>query len=105
MATRAERAHAESQRTGAAAKRRPSQKTSGGTKRKGRAEAKATYDREERDANGRASRRSTRGSGNRAKPDAAMNIREELVMASPSSRARHDIAKRDPRTKLKGGRP
>jgi hypothetical protein len=90
MATKAERARAESQRKGTAAKQ---SRTSGAKKRASRADSKATYAREGRDAEGRASRKSTRGSSNRAKPDAPMNIREELVMATPSSRARHDGGK------------
>jgi hypothetical protein len=94
MATKAERAHAENQRTGAAAKRKS--KRSSAKKRAGHTESKATYAREGRDAKGRASRKSTRASSNRAKPDAAMNIREELVMSSPASRARHARAKRTP---------
>jgi hypothetical protein len=94
MATKAEQARAETARTGAGAKR--SRKRSAATKRAGHTESKATYAREGRDAKGRASRKSTRGSSNRAKPDAALNIREELVMASPTSRARHDRAKRTP---------
>jgi hypothetical protein len=94
MATKAERAHAEGERTGAAKKRRAKAGTSTAKKRAGRTQAKATYAREGRDAKGRASRKSTRSSSNRIKPDAPMNIREELVMASPSSRARHDRAQR-----------
>ena len=91
MATKAERAHAEGERTGAATKRVA--KKTARAKRAGRTQTKATYAREGRDAKGRASRKSTRSSSNRARPDAAMNIREELRMASPSSRARHDRAK------------
>jgi hypothetical protein len=99
MATKAERAHAESEKTGGAAKRG---RKKSGAKKAAHAQSKATYAREGRDAKGRASRKSTRASSNRAKPDAAMNIREELVMASPASRARHDRAKRAKRAPGRG---
>jgi hypothetical protein len=92
MATRAERAHADSQRTGAATKRATGAKKAT-KKRRGHTSAKATVAREERSADGRASRKSTRGSANRAKAGSSLDIREELQMSSPESRSRNALAK------------
>jgi len=52
------------------------------------AEKKATYAFEVAAADGRHSRKSTRGSANRAKPDTNFNLREALLKGSPEARFR-----------------
>jgi hypothetical protein len=53
-----------------------------------RAGAKAGYALERPSSAGKSSRKSTRGSANRAKPDTNFNLREEMVKGSPESRFR-----------------
>jgi hypothetical protein len=55
---------------------------------------KATYALEAPAADGRRSRKSTRGSANRAKPDTNFNLRESLVKGSPEARFRRARAKK-----------
>jgi len=91
MATRAEAAKAEAARKGAQrapATRQAMDKSAIETHASGRAARKASYALEERAEDGRASRKSTRGSRNRAKPDAQLDARQELVKSSPTSRFR-----------------
>jgi len=95
MATRSEAARARSERHGLTPRARKLAKA-----RKTRAEklraaheskhagAKATWARERPSLEGRASRKSTRKSANRAKPDTNLNLREERVKGSPESRFR-----------------
>lgn len=103
MATRAEQAKATGQRTGsakkAAAKKARKPATNGASKRTGHSESKATYAREPRDAKGKATRKSTRGSANRAKADSSFNIKEEAQKTAPDARFRRDRAKG---TKVRG---
>ncbi len=90
MATQAEQYHAEEQRTGRGKKVREG-RTKPGTAPKDRSRAnkragrKATYALEE-SAGKRPSRKSTRKSANRSKPDAALNAREALQKDSPEQR-------------------
>lgn len=101
MATRAEQAHAESQRTGAAktkaakeiAEAEASPKRNG---KLGHSGTKATYARESRSAKGKATRKLTRASANRAKPDSSRTIHEEGKASSSDARFR--------RSKVKGQR-
>lgn len=95
MATRAEAAKAESQRKGRRVARGP--RTSGaaktvespGTSREGTGrERRASVAREQRSPTGRTSRKSTRGSENRVKATAPLEIREELQKTTPSTRFR-----------------
>lgn len=94
MATKAEQAHAEVQRRGPAGGRRKLRPGRGkpGTSPRDRSRAskrvakKATYAFE--GGGGRPSRRSTRKSANRAKPDASLNLTEQLVKGSPEARFR-----------------
>jgi len=60
---------------------------------------KATYALESPAADGRRSRKSTRGSANRAKPDTNFNLRESLVKGSPEARFRKARAKK---TRVRG---
>lgn len=93
MATRSQQYRAESERTGAAAKkktpkRRPKAK---GRTRSAEHEAKAkkaTYAAEETNTSAKKSRKSTRKSANRRKPDASLTTREELVKNAPQARAK-----------------
>ena len=55
---------------------------------------KATFAREEHSAESRASRKSSRGSANRMKADASLNIREERVKGSPESLFRKSRARK-----------
>jgi hypothetical protein len=96
MATKAERARAEEQRSHRAAnakKKKPhvaEKKPRKGTwsHEKAHAGSKATHALEDTAAGKRPSRESTRGSSNRAKADAAMNVTEETRKGSPTNRAR-----------------
>lgn len=84
MATRGEQYRSNSQRTGRA-KRRSIRKAkkAAWSREKAHAAAKATHAME---AGG--SRESTRGSANRAKADAALNLTEQKRKGAPQSRAR-----------------
>ena len=79
MATKAERARAAAERTTHRSKK-ASRKAPGGDSRKKR---KATYALEP-PRKGRPSRKSTRKAANRAKPDSAFNITEEVRRGAPS---------------------
>ncbi len=82
MATRSEQFRSESQRKGGAKKKRKNPAKTKPTRAKGHAAKKATYALEEKSAK-RPSRKSSRKSANRAKPDAALNVREEIQKGSP----------------------
>jgi hypothetical protein len=95
MATRAEARHAEDQRHGItprAKKRAKARKTRaeklGKPHESGHAGAKASYAREAPSIGGRASRKSSRSSANRSKPDTNLNLREERDKRSPENRFR-----------------
>lgn len=97
MASRAEEHQAEEQRRNRADKTRTGRSKPGvphakRTKAKKHAQRKATYAIEEGGGR-RPSRKSTRKSANRSKPDAALIIREGLVKGSPQSRHRKAMAK------------
>jgi hypothetical protein len=92
MATRSEQYRAQSQRTGRGGKRKAQQNQAGGRRRKRtraklHTRAKATYALEPTSGK-RPSRKSTRKSANRAKPDTNFNLREEMQKGSPEQRAR-----------------
>ncbi len=101
MPTRAEELHTQQQRRGpttkarkrAAAKKQRSEKfvTPHLTKHAGK---KAAYALERPSKAGRASRKSTRNSANRAKADTNLNLREEMTKGSPESRYRKARASR-----------
>ena len=98
MATRAELFRTEEQRHSMRKKARPNparQKSAaeGQAAKPGGVAAHATYALEPPAANGRRSRKSTRGSANRAKPDTNFNLRESLVKGSPEARFRKARAK------------
>ena len=93
MATKAEQFHSSSQRTG------HPKRTSAKKPRKGKwshdkahAGSKATHALEA-PTEGRPSRESTRGSANRAKADASMNINEENRKGAPKARAQRASVK------------
>ena len=94
MATKAEKVHAEEQKHGltprakkrAKAKKTPAQKAAPHENK--HAGAKASYALEAPSKTGRASRKSTRKSANRAKPDTNLTLREERRKRSPDTRAR-----------------
>jgi hypothetical protein len=95
MATRAQSLHAEEQRHGVterARKRKKARKTRaeklGAPHEMKHAGKKASYAREVPSAEGRSSRKSTRSSANRAKPDTNLNLREEREKGSPENRFR-----------------
>lgn len=93
MATRAEQFRSSSQRAGKpkhVAKKKP--KKAEWSHEKAHAGSKATHALEPAGA-GRPSRESTRGSANRAKPDAARNITEGVRQGAPSARARRSRTK------------
>lgn len=92
MATRAEQAHAEAQRTGRA-KRAAAGSGRSRTRKTGHVEAKATQPREPRSASGRASRKSTRSGANRAKSTSPAEIREGIQKGSPEAKARRSSAR------------
>lgn len=97
MATRSQQAHSEGQRThheqGKAVKRKAAQKVHETPHEPARAGRKATYAQEEH-GTARPSRKSTRASANRAKPDANLNLREERAKTAPTNRFRKAHAKR-----------
>jgi hypothetical protein len=103
MATRAEQFRTEEQRHSKRKKARP-QPTKKKTAAEGRPAqprraAHATYALEAPAADGRRSRKSTRGGANRAKPDTNFNLRESLVKGSPEARFRKARAKK---TRVRG---
>lgn len=93
MATRSQEQHAEQQRRGltartrkrATARKRRRDKLSASHTAK-HARGKASYALETPSRRGKASRKSSRASANRAKPDTNFNLREEMVKGSPESR-------------------
>jgi hypothetical protein len=91
MATRSEQHHAaevhENQAKNAKGRTPKTGSAPNGTRNKKHAGRKATYALEESGA-GRPSRKSTRKSANHAKPDAGLNVREELRKGSPTARYR-----------------
>jgi len=97
MATRSEQFHANEQRKSAKSRMRPG-RTKPGVAPKNRSRAKdhagkkATFALETTEAEKRPSRKSTRKSANRAKPDSTFNAVEELRKGSPESRFRKDRA-------------
>jgi hypothetical protein len=99
MATKAERFRNEQERTppaGGRAKRTSQRKPKKAAfgREKAHARVKATHALEDTKASARPSRKSTRASANRAKPDAAFNLTEEKRKASPQSRASKARAQR-----------
>lgn len=95
MATRAQSLHAEEQRHGLterARKRNKARKTRaeklGSVHETRRAGKKASYAKEAQSTHGQPSRKSTRSSANRAKPDTNLNLREERRKSSPKNRFR-----------------
>jgi hypothetical protein len=66
---------------------KPGVKPADRTRAKKHAGRKATYALEDR-TSGRPSRKSTRKSANRSKPDASLNAREALQKGSPAARYR-----------------
>src|SRR5690242_6141841 len=95
MATKAETRHAEEQRHGItrrAQKHAKAKKTRadrrGAPRASAHAGAKASYARETPSPRGRVSRKPTRASANRAKPDTNLNLREERDKRSPENRFR-----------------
>jgi len=106
MATRAEQFRTEEQRRSkrkaarsASMKNKP--KKASRPKRPGAAPRHASYAFEPPAADGRRSRKSTRGSANRAKPDTNFNLRESLVKGSPEARFRKARAKN---TRVRGSK-
>lgn len=92
MATRAEQYRAEEERGNRKAPKRKAQADKPGvapqdrTRARKRVAKKATYALEESTGGARPSRKSTRKSANRAKPDAALTRREAGQKGSPESR-------------------
>ena len=98
MATRAERERAETERTAAVKKTAKKQMAKKAAKpaakeKLGHTETKATYAREPRGASGQATRKSTRGSANRAKADSSLNRHDEQVKGSPDAQHRRAAAR------------
>ncbi len=103
MATQAERFRSEQERHGKPdrkrrkpAARRPAQAETPPSplrKRPTRRASKATYAIEPTQPGKRPSRKSTRASANRVKPDASFNRREEAAKTSPDSRYRKERAR------------
>jgi hypothetical protein len=97
MATRAEQFRAEAQRKKSPRKAKP-KRASAPSSDKGTARAsqhagrKASYALESSGPDGKRSRKSTRGSANRVKADASLNIRESLVKGSPEAKFRKSRA-------------
>jgi hypothetical protein len=92
MATKAERFRSDQQRSGRSGRKaRTSRKKpakASWSRDKHHAAVKATHALEETNAaGGRPSRKSTRASSNRAKPDAPFDITEEVRKGSPTARA------------------
>jgi hypothetical protein len=97
MATRSEQYHANEQRRGRGKKTRsgrtkPGVAPSNRSRAKKHAGRKATYALEETES-AKPSRKSTRKSTNRAKPDANLNAREALQKGSPEARFRKASAR------------
>ena len=97
MATRAQQARSDEQRTHGAgrhkshvSKRKP--RKGAWSHDKAHAASKATHALEDTAMGKRPSRESTRGSSNRAKADSAMNVTEETRKGSPTNRARKSRA-------------
>jgi len=94
MATRSEQYRANEERSGEvkravrASRSKPGVPPAKRTREKQHAEKKATYAMEPVPEGGRPSRKSTRKSANRAKPDATFNLVEELRKSSPTARFR-----------------
>ena len=100
MATKSERVHAEEQKHGPTPKAKKRAKA-----RKTRADKlsaphenvhagkKASYAREEPAADGRKSRKSSRSSANRSKPDTNLTLREQRAKSSPEARFRQAKAR------------
>jgi hypothetical protein len=103
MATKSEQVRAEEQRKGAArgrgspraARGKPGVSPRDRSRAKKRVAKRATYALET-GAGKRPSRRSTRASANRAKPDASFNLTEQLERCSPEARFRRSRARRAP---------
>lgn len=93
MATKAQRAKSEAQRTGRGGRtsiKKP--RKSGWSHDKAHARSKATHALES-SSGARPSRESTRGSANRVKSDAARNITQEARRNAPEQVARHARAR------------
>ena len=97
MATKAEQARSETERTHGkgphkshVSKKKP--KKAAWSHEKAHAASKATHALEETAPGKRPSRESTRGSANRAKPDSAFNLTEQAKKGSPTNRARKSRA-------------
>jgi len=107
MATRAEQFHADEQRSGKTGTRKRRSRSKPGVPRAKRSRAKehaakkAPYALELTVNGARPSRKSTRKSANRAKPDAAFNATEELRKGSPEARFHKEEA-RSTRARGKG---
>src|ERR1044072_53536 len=110
MATRSEQFHADTQRRcerdeqrrRRAARSKPGVAPSDRSRSKKHAEKNATYALEEPSNGAPPSRKSTRKSANRAKPDASLNIRESLQKGSPEARYEKSRAQGTPH---RGGGP
>lgn len=105
MATRAEQARSEGQRTHGAGRHKShvsemKPKKAAWSHDKAHAGAKATHALEDTGPGQRPSRESTRGSSNRAKADSAFNRTEETKKGSPTNLARKSSAKA---AKVRGG--
>jgi hypothetical protein len=100
MATKAEQFRDQDQRKGT---KRPSKKKkpkkAAWSREKHHADVKATRVLEDSAPGKRPSRRSTRASSNRAKPDAPFNVTEEVRKGAPTARAGQARAKK---TKVRG---
>ena len=93
MATRAQRARYESERSGA--KKSKTKKHARGRHTEAiRAGKKATVAKEAPSATGRRSRKSKRAGKNRLKADTNFNLREERAGRAPENRARKEVARR-----------
>jgi len=98
MATRAEQARSDEQRTHGAGRHKPrvpkkKPKKADWSHDKAHAASKATRSLEDTAPGARPSRASTRGSSNRAKADSALNVTEETRKGAPTNRARKSRAK------------
>jgi hypothetical protein len=98
MATRAEQARSDEQRTHGAGRRKShvskkKPKKADWSHDKAHAASKATHSLEDTASGARPSRESTRGSSNRAKADSARNVTEETKKGSPTNLARKWRAK------------
>lgn len=100
MATKSEKVHAEEQRHGPtpkarkrAAAKKPRADKLGAPHENKKAGRKASYAAEAPPKTGRPSRKSTRKSANRSKPDSNLNLREERKKTAPDARFRKARAK------------